>query len=183
MTQKIITQAEALAAGLKRYFTGRPCLRGHNAERYTAGAKCCACQVERNVGRPRRPKRPSPRAEALAAGLKRYFTGKPCKRGHLSERTVCDNQCLECHKISHRTEAAREKSRARIEAYRQRNLDKYNKKAKRYYERHREKCREAMVAYHWRNREKRNAASRAYYRRLIAAYRQLQHFAATGELL
>jgi hypothetical protein len=34
------------------------------------------------------------RAEALARGLTRYFTGKPCKRGHISERS--DRWCIAC---------------------------------------------------------------------------------------
>ena len=36
------------------------------------------------------------RAEAKAEGLNRYFTGKPCKRGHVCERTVSDRKCVEC---------------------------------------------------------------------------------------
>jgi hypothetical protein len=30
----IITRKAAKAAGLKKFFTGRPCIRGHLAERY-----------------------------------------------------------------------------------------------------------------------------------------------------
>ena len=42
------------------------------------------------------------RKEALAKGLKRYFTGKPCKRfGHICERTVA-GKCTECMKIDYR---------------------------------------------------------------------------------
>jgi len=37
------------------------------------------------------------RKEAIAKGLKRYFTGKPCKRGHLGVRYVADRQCIVCH--------------------------------------------------------------------------------------
>ena len=33
---------------------------------------------------------------AKAAGLKRYFTGMPCKNGHVSERTVSSRACLKC---------------------------------------------------------------------------------------
>jgi 5-methylcytosine-specific restriction endonuclease McrA len=33
---------------------------------------------------------------AKAAGLIRYFTGKPCKRGHVAERFVGNRQCIEC---------------------------------------------------------------------------------------
>jgi 5-methylcytosine-specific restriction endonuclease McrA len=36
------------------------------------------------------------RAKAQAQGLSRYFTAKPCKRGHLSERRVADCMCAAC---------------------------------------------------------------------------------------
>ncbi len=36
------------------------------------------------------------RKEALAKGLKRYFTGKPCKRGHFAERNLPKSECMEC---------------------------------------------------------------------------------------
>ena len=39
---------------------------------------------------------PRTRAEARALGLPRYFTGKPCKRGHVAERYVSVSQCVEC---------------------------------------------------------------------------------------
>lgn len=37
--------------------------------------------------------------EAIALGLKKYFTGKPCKHGHISERYVAGGDCICCHKI------------------------------------------------------------------------------------
>lgn len=39
------------------------------------------------------------RAQALSLGLKRYFTGKPCKHGHIAERTVDSCTCAECNRI------------------------------------------------------------------------------------
>jgi hypothetical protein len=36
------------------------------------------------------------RAEAKAAGEKRYFTGRPCKWGHVAERLVSSGECAEC---------------------------------------------------------------------------------------
>jgi 5-methylcytosine-specific restriction endonuclease McrA len=36
------------------------------------------------------------RAEAKAAGLKRYWNGKACKNGHISERLVSNGGCLVC---------------------------------------------------------------------------------------
>lgn len=40
------------------------------------------------------------RKQAIERGLKRYFTGKPCVHGHVSERLVTVG-CMECHRQSH----------------------------------------------------------------------------------
>jgi 5-methylcytosine-specific restriction endonuclease McrA len=60
------------------------------------------------------------RAEAKAAGLKRYFTGKACKRGHVAERLLSTGVCLEC---------SRQWDRAWFAA----NPDKAHAKAKKRY--------------------------------------------------
>ena len=36
------------------------------------------------------------RKQALKQGLKHYFTGKPCIRGHISQRTTNDGVCTSC---------------------------------------------------------------------------------------
>lgn len=36
------------------------------------------------------------RAEAVKAGLRRYFTGMPCKKGHLAQRIVRNRECEVC---------------------------------------------------------------------------------------
>jgi 5-methylcytosine-specific restriction endonuclease McrA len=41
---EICTGVEARAAGLKRYFTGKPCINGHVAERYVSDWICVACK-------------------------------------------------------------------------------------------------------------------------------------------
>ena len=38
------------------------------------------------------------REDAIKQGLKRYFTGEPCERGHIAERWVCNGLCVVCHK-------------------------------------------------------------------------------------
>ena len=41
--------------------------------------------------------------QAKALGLKRYFTGEPCKHGHIAERlTNCRGQCVECNRAQDR---------------------------------------------------------------------------------
>ncbi|WPJ68504.1 hypothetical protein OMDBNIEC_00018 [Salmonella phage STP-SP5] len=55
------------------------------------------------------------RDEAKERGLKYYFTGKPCAKGHVSERKTVDGYCITCDRearkkrmrIYNKTEAAR----------------------------------------------------------------------------
>lgn len=56
---------------------------------------------------------PITRAAAIAAGLKWYFTGKPCKHGHVAQRQVSSKGCSECHKAAYaKWEAANLERRA-----------------------------------------------------------------------
>lgn len=41
---------------------------------------------------------PKTRAEAREAGSPYYFTGVPCKSGHLAYRKVSSKNCIECHR-------------------------------------------------------------------------------------
>ena len=47
------------------------------------------------------------RKEAKALGLKNYFTGEPCKHGHIATRRVCNGACNECRRLQ--TESWRNK--------------------------------------------------------------------------
>lgn len=38
--------------------------------------------------------------KAIELGLKHYFTGKPCKRGHISKRDTASSTCQKCQAIS-----------------------------------------------------------------------------------
>lgn len=38
------------------------------------------------------------RSDAERLSLTRYFTGKPCKRGHITERTYPKSECVQCRK-------------------------------------------------------------------------------------
>ena len=114
---KIITRTEAREAGLTLYFTGKPCVKaGHVSERYVSSANCKQCSldcqddrwtkkmggvslrrsdtpesVRERTGRPLVTK-----AQAKAAGLQRFFTGRPCANGHICERFL-SGTCIDCH--------------------------------------------------------------------------------------
>ena len=45
----VISRADARAKGLRLYFTGKPCKRGHVAERIVRDAVCRACELERHA--------------------------------------------------------------------------------------------------------------------------------------
>ena len=45
---------------------------------------------------------PKSQAEALRQGVTYYFTGKPCKRGHVVERFASNKNCRECLRIRNR---------------------------------------------------------------------------------
>lgn len=59
---EIVTRAEAKARGLKRYFTGRPCKRGHICERYVNECICLHCNKETAIRRYHKNRRQNPEA-------------------------------------------------------------------------------------------------------------------------
>jgi hypothetical protein len=48
MTTEIMTRKQAADQGLMKYFTGKPCPRGHLSIRNTLTAACCKCLKENN---------------------------------------------------------------------------------------------------------------------------------------
>lgn len=60
------------------------------------------------------------REEARGAGLKRFYTGAACPRGHISERYVNNGHCIECRKRFYDPVASKEYNRI----YRQENLER-----------------------------------------------------------
>lgn len=76
---------------------------------------------------------PKSRAEAKAIGAKYYFTGEPCKHGHIAPRKT-KGACLECLKAE--WEEGKVKRADYFKAY---NQSESGQKAKRsYYEKHTE---------------------------------------------
>jgi hypothetical protein len=45
------------------------------------------------------------RKDAIAAGLPRYFTGKPCANGHVAERLAANYWCIDCQHEANRRKA------------------------------------------------------------------------------
>ena len=68
---------------------------------------------------------PTARAEARAKGEKQYFTGVPCKQGHLAPRATLTGTCVECTAIASRNWAINNKEKARgyMAKYRAQNAE------------------------------------------------------------
>lgn len=82
---------------------------------------------------------------ALAQGLKRYFTGIPCKNGHVTERLVKTGHCIGCKK-----------------AWRDSNVDKISVSSKTYYEENKETLKQKTRKYATSDRVRTAAYSKAY---------------------
>jgi 5-methylcytosine-specific restriction endonuclease McrA len=108
------------------------------------------------------------RAEAAAQGLAWYFTGAPCKRGHVVRRRVSNSRCEACEKASVSTwQAANpDKVKAASLAYIKRHPDRAKENSRRQhakqFEKNPEKVR-ASVRAHWeKNRAKYYETMRLY---------------------
>lgn len=79
------------------------------------------------------------RAEAKAAGLTRFFTGKPCERGHLSERYTNAPNCIECLKEQNNTEDMKKKRAELGKRWAQENKEKVYLIKKKYADKNKDK--------------------------------------------
>ena len=102
------------------------------------------------------------RKDAKALGLTRYFTGKPCKHGHIAERDTGAGRCVECNRAWARAEDkairagrprkwyAANDGAASAAAWRKANPEKQRATDKRYRQRHPDERRTRQRS--WRDR-------------------------------
>lgn len=124
------------------------------------------------------------RKEAKQLGLKRYFTGKACVHGHISERFTNDGKCRECSRISPSREKFRDrdakKRKEKRLAYRlmnpiyrkseeQKRIDAIAN-AKKWREENRDRANELQRIGYARDPERKKASKRKWYTK-NASYR------------
>jgi 5-methylcytosine-specific restriction endonuclease McrA len=104
------------------------------------------------------------RQEAKERGLRHYFTGKPCKRGHLSLRLVSECSCLGCVAFHTRKyyannrEAFKVKNAERHAAHKERN----NALCRDYYHQNKETEKVRKKAWYAANKERMQEKSRRW---------------------
>jgi len=103
------------------------------------------------------------RADALAKGLKQYFTGKPCKHGHIAIRLI-GGPCIECHRIH--TASYRKANREKHNSWGKENPERRRISQQRYLESHPERRRKSQLDWVDRNREQFREYQRGLRKRL-----------------
>lgn len=93
------------------------------------------------------------RDSARAQGLTRYFTGQPCKRGHIAERQVTNTACIVCRlEASNRDyESNKAKRLAQKSAAYAADPEKFAQRNRDFYARNRDDFAERNRAYYLEN--------------------------------
>ena len=109
------------------------------------------------------PPRCDIRQAAELAGAKRYFTGKPCKHGHISERYI-SGACVECSVLKNKEQAAAnpEALKAYKKAYYRVNSDIAKARTKAWAAANPERAKARSEAWVAANPERLAARNKAY---------------------
>ncbi len=107
------------------------------------------------------------RKQALEQGLNLFFTGEPCKQGHVAERRVANSQCKECIAAYNKAhyEANRESAIERATQWQATNRERVNKRNKERYAtdaEYKERVLARCAAEYEANRETVRAKQNAY---------------------
>ena len=89
--------------------------------------------------------RTTARKEAKDKGESRYFTGKPCRHGHIADRITASGSCVAC--IKEREQGYSQKSRAK-------NGERIKQAKKKYCDENKDKTRARCRAWYLANRAK-----------------------------
>lgn len=94
------------------------------------------------------------RERAREEGLKFYFTGAVCRKGHISQWVTKIGTCLTCRRIGYNRASAAAKKSGYTKQYYLNNKDKISKRSKEYSIKKPHKRREATKRYAERHPEK-----------------------------
>lgn len=122
---------------------------------------------------------PASRKQALEDGVDRYFTGRPCKNGHIAFRWTDEGKCSECRKEYRRKTYLRNKDAhaKRCAQWREQNREAYSSYMKKRYRQRREQVLDYQKDRYWADREDylkkqraRQRANKAYFKDYNSEY-------------
>jgi len=106
---------------------------------------------------------PKTRQDALDRGCLYYFTGKPCKYGHIAKRYTSIHRCVECVREykANNPEYCKEKNAV----YRDRNRTILREKGLAYYYNNIDACKERWQNWYANNKKKKREANRIWWQK------------------
>ena len=104
------------------------------------------------------------RPDARSQGLKRYFTGKPCLKGHASERRTSSGNCLACLSdiVKRRTPSELKARSEQAVEWARRNPERARQRWKTWKRQNKEKAAEHRRRWNERNRDRYLAMAKAH---------------------
>lgn len=127
------------------------------------------------------------RKQAKIAGLVRYFTGVPCKHGHIFERLTSDGGCLKCKRLKRSIswythgyaraidkrnyQRRRDKILAERKILYRTNIDKYKLRSRLQYQKHRDSRIQSSRNWREHNKQKLKYYYAVYAKRRPEVYR------------
>lgn len=105
---------------------------------------------------------PRTRAEAMAIGVTRYFTGLPCKHGHVDERYTNSGTCAECSRVKQREKyhANPDVARARVRNQYAANPETARERSRQYRKENPDAAKATTQQWRSKNKAKRNKIDR-----------------------
>lgn len=97
------------------------------------------------------------RSEAKSQNLKHYFTGKPCKHGHINYRFVGNGNCLDCSTVKNR------KSKSYRRDWHKANMTRIKENKKIYQINNSDQIRKNKAEYHLKNACRISEKNKKYY--------------------
>lgn len=108
------------------------------------------------------------RSDAKTLTMKSYFTGKPCKRGHVSERYVSNTECYMCsisEEAKAKMKAWRKSAKDHIAEYEKNNKERLSKRFATYRNKNKEILQEKIKKWRQDNPQKILDGRAAYYKK------------------
>lgn len=107
----------------------------------------------------------SSRKEAKNLGLSTYYTGKPCKYGHVAERATGTGSCKVCKSLRNRhyRDANKQKIKAYLADYYASNIDRERRRRAEHYSENSSAIRARVAKYAKANKEKIAQSCAVYY--------------------
>ena len=104
------------------------------------------------------------RKKAKDQGLKRYFTGKPCKHDHINERQTINGTCIECSNSKLRVYYQNNKAiiKEKSRTWKRKNKDRVNELSRINYAKDSSPFKERTKKYIQRNPDKNKERHRIY---------------------